>query len=99
MSFLRSRPGENVQYLVQYLAEKLPWAAAAKSGLLVDVGGAKGSVAMEISRHLPEIKFVVQDRPEVVEDTEVPEDLRDRLRLMGHDFFFKNSQWKGPTFI
>jgi hypothetical protein len=82
MSFLHSRPGENVRFLVENFA----WGSAAR-GLLVDVGGAKGTVAMEIARNLPEIKCVVQDKPEVIKGTEVPEDLLERLKLMEHDFF------------
>jgi hypothetical protein len=37
MSFLHSRPGENIRYLV----ENFPWSG---TGLLVDVGGAKSTV-------------------------------------------------------
>ena len=44
----------------------------------------------EIARYAPEIaEIIVQDKPEVVKGTEVPEDLRGRLQLMGHDFFIK----------
>ncbi|CAG8955512.1 hypothetical protein HYFRA_00009464 [Hymenoscyphus fraxineus] len=80
MSFLSSRPGENVRHLV----DNFPFSAV---GLLVDVGGAKGTVGMEIARSAPEIKVVVQDKPEVIKDTDIPEDLKRRLKLMGHDFF------------
>ncbi|TVY16272.1 O-methyltransferase gsfB [Lachnellula arida] len=80
MSFLHSRPGENVQYLV----ENFPWG---DTGLLVDVGGAKGTVGMAIARYAPKIEVVVQDKPEVIKGTEVPEDLQGRLQLIGHDFF------------
>ncbi|TVY81174.1 O-methyltransferase gsfB, partial [Lachnellula suecica] len=80
MSFLHSRPGENVRYLV----ENFPWSG---SGLLVDIGGAKGTVGIEIARHVPGINIIVQDKPEVIRNTEVPEDLGGRLQLMGHDFF------------
>jgi hypothetical protein len=46
MSFLDSSPGENVQYMLENFA----WGAAVQ-GLLVDVGGAKGTVAMAIARY------------------------------------------------
>lgn len=80
MSFLHSRPGESSRYLV----DNFSWDGA---GLLVDVGGAKGTVAIEIARFAPEIKIVVQDKPEVIKGTTVPEDLQARVQLMGYDFF------------
>ncbi|TVY44025.1 O-methyltransferase [Lachnellula subtilissima] len=52
MSFLHSRPGENVRYLV----ENFPWSG---TGLLVDIGGAKGTVGMAIARYATKIKVVV----------------------------------------
>lgn len=82
MTFLHSRPGENVSHLV----DNFPFSTIG-AGLLVDVGGAKGTVGMEIARSAPEIQVVVQDKPEVIKDTEIPEDLKGRLQLMGHDFF------------
>jgi hypothetical protein len=81
MSFLHSRPGTNVRYL----AESFSWGSAAQ-GLLVDVGGANGSVAVELAERLPEMRFVVQDKPEVIKDASVPEILQERLQFMSHDF-------------
>lgn len=80
MAFLHSRPGESEQHLI----DNFSWDGVTQ---LVDVGGAKGTVATAIARRAPGIKCVVQDRAEVVKDTEVPEDLKDRLQLMPHDFF------------
>ncbi|KAI9646648.1 hypothetical protein NHQ30_004645 [Ciborinia camelliae] len=82
MSFLKSRPTESVQRVL----ESFPWGDAAE-GLLVDVGGAKGTVGIELSGFLPKIKCIVQDQLEVVNDTEIPEDLQGRLSFMAHDFF------------
>jgi hypothetical protein len=82
MGCLKSRPSESVQRVLEHFS----WGDAAR-GLLVDVGGAKGTVAIELSRYLPQIKCVVQDQLEVVKDTEIPEDLRERLSFMAHDFF------------
>ncbi|KAF7852442.1 hypothetical protein EAF04_010982 [Stromatinia cepivora] len=82
MSFLKSRPSESVQRVL----EQFSWDDAA-NGLLVDVGGAKGTVAIEISRFLPKLKCIVQDQLEVVKDTEIPGDLQGRLSFMAHDFF------------
>ncbi|KAF4628102.1 hypothetical protein G7Y89_g10046 [Cudoniella acicularis] len=86
MSFMHSRPGESVRFLL----ECFKWGAIATTpAVLVDVGGAKGTVAMEIARSFPEMKCVVQDTPEVIEGSQVPEDLQEgeRLWFMPHDFF------------
>lgn len=84
MSFMHAGPA----YSPRLLAEHFEWGAAAK-GILVDIGGARGGVAIEIARHLTDIKCIVQDLPDVIEGAEVPEDLKsgERLRFMVHDFF------------
>ncbi|KAG9235075.1 putative O-methyltransferase [Amylocarpus encephaloides] len=84
MSYLHNTPG----YDIKPLLKSFNWGAAAR-GLLVDIGGAGGSVSKEIARYLPEIKCIVQDTPAVVQSSKVPEDLQkgERLRFMEHDFF------------
>lgn len=82
MSFLNSRAGKEVRYL----AENFAWGSA-DEGLLVDVGGSNGSVAVELAECLPKMRFVVQDKPEVIKDVLVPEILQKRLQFMAHDFF------------
>ncbi|KAF7930035.1 hypothetical protein BELL_0651g00040 [Botrytis elliptica] len=86
MTFLKSRPSESVQRVL----EKFPWDDAA-NGLVVDVGGAKGTVGIELLRFLPKLKCIVQDQLEVVRDTTIPDDLQDRLSFMAHDFFQEQS--------
>ncbi|KAM0194417.1 hypothetical protein ACHAPC_000891 [Botrytis cinerea] len=82
MTFLKSRPSESVQRVL----ESHSWGGAAK-GLVVDVGGAKGTVGIDLSRFLPQVKCIVQDQLEVVRDTAVPDDLQERLSFMAHEFF------------
>lgn len=84
MTFLHSGPANSVQHVV----DSFDWRDAAE-GLLVDVGGGHGTVAIEIARQLPRISCIVQDLPDVIHGVEVPGDLRpgDRLRFMAHDFF------------
>ncbi|KAF4632321.1 hypothetical protein G7Y89_g5805 [Cudoniella acicularis] len=84
MSFMNSGPG----YSPRHILENFDWGDAA-NGLLVDVGGGQGIVAIEIARHFPRIKCIVQDLPEVIEGVSVPDDLAKdgRLMLMPHDFF------------
>jgi hypothetical protein len=94
MSFLKSRPSESVQRVLESFA----WGNAAE-GLLVDVGGAKGTVAFELLRFLPNIKCIVQDQTEVVKDTETPHDLQERLSFMAHDFFQEQPVKGADTYL
>lgn len=82
MTFLKSRPSESVQRVLESFA----WGDAT-NGLVVDVGGAKGTVGIELLRFLPKLKCIVQDQLEVVRDTTIPDDLQERLSFMAHDFF------------
>lgn len=84
MTFMHAGPS----WSPKLLAEHFEWGDAAK-GVMVDIGGARGTVSTDIARYLPEIKCIVQDLPEVVQDTEVPDGLKsgERLRFMAHNFF------------
>ena len=84
MSFMQSGPNRSIHHLI----ENYDWGNAAE-GQLVDIGGSRGSVALEIARRLPAIKCVVQDLPEVIAGAEVPDDLKGtgRVTFMAHDFF------------
>lgn len=82
MAFMHAGPGNNIRHVL----ENCDWGTAAE-GVLVDVGGGTGGVAIEISRYFPEIKCIVQDFPEVIHGAEVPEDLKGRVQFMAHDFF------------
>ncbi|KAI1466076.1 putative O-methyltransferase [Daldinia caldariorum] len=73
-----------------------PWKELGNS-LVVDVGGGVGSFDLQLARLYPELRFVVQDQPTVVEQgvsiwqKEFPEALESgRARLMAHDFFKPN---------
>lgn len=56
---------------------------------LVDVGGGHGSFATKILQNskYPDTRATVFDLPHVVEDVEVPTELRARLNFVGGDFF------------
>ena len=53
----------------------------------VDVGGAHGSVSVEVVRRVPQVKCVVQDIPPVIASAKAPPDISGRLEFMPHDFF------------
>ena len=53
---------------------------------VVDVGGSTGHISTTLARTCPDLKFVVQDLPEVVKDLKVPLDLEGRLSFGAYDF-------------
>lgn len=60
-----------------------------RGGTFVDVGGGQGHVSVQLARGTARMRFVVQDRPEVVEGGEaaLPERWRRRVAFQPHDFF------------
>lgn len=44
-----------------------PWHELSEGSVVVDVGGGIGSTAMLLAHTFPHLKFIVQDRPQVVE--------------------------------
>ena len=84
MSFMHAGPG----YSIRHVLNNVDWGNA-EFGSLVDVGGSMGTVAIEIARHFPKMRCIMQDRPEVIAKAKIPTDLQDegRLEFMAHDFF------------
>ncbi|KAF7867207.1 hypothetical protein EAF04_005290 [Stromatinia cepivora] len=73
-----------------------PWYTLPHSSIIVDIGGSTGNVSLELASALPDrkLKFVVQDRKEVislVDQTAVLADLKSgvetSVEFMEHDFF------------
>jgi len=73
------------------------WSELESGALVVDVGGGNGSEAFEISKKAPQVRIIVQDRAETIEQVTLPtwnsnEEQRSLLKsqkveLQGHDFF------------
>ncbi|PPJ59005.1 hypothetical protein CBER1_11676 [Cercospora berteroae] len=74
------------QFDIAHVLDHYPWAAMGPI-LLVDVGGSQGNVAFQVARRFANVHVIVQDMPNVVASVSVPEDLRERARLMPHNFF------------
>ncbi|EXJ91409.1 hypothetical protein A1O1_04521 [Capronia coronata CBS 617.96] len=73
-----------------YLVRGYYWAAFDHTeGLMVDVGGGHGAVSLALARATAQMKFIVQDLPNTVEQgrTLLPSELQGRLSFMEHDFF------------
>lgn len=54
----------------------------------MQIGGSAGHDDIELARHYPSIRFIVQDRAEVVASFEasLPSDLKSRISFQTHDF-------------
>ncbi|TFK36398.1 S-adenosyl-L-methionine-dependent methyltransferase [Crucibulum laeve] len=73
------------------------WSSLPENSVVVDVGGGNGSVSFEIAQVAPQIKVVVQDRAQTIENITVPTWEADaekkimvesgRVTLEGQDFF------------
>ncbi|PWN88010.1 S-adenosyl-L-methionine-dependent methyltransferase [Acaromyces ingoldii] len=68
------------------------WAGLGQGATVVDVGGGVGQMCIALGRAFSNLRFVVQDRPPVIEQgrkiwAERAADLVDRCELQPHDFF------------
>ncbi|EME39475.1 hypothetical protein DOTSEDRAFT_139328 [Dothistroma septosporum NZE10] len=72
----------------QHLTEHYDWPKASDQ-IIVDVGGASGSVSRAIACGVPSVRFVVQDRADAVRqgESETPSELKDRFTFQEYDFF------------
>lgn len=86
------------------LSTHFPWSDLCTtkddSSLVVDVGGSKGHVSLHLARIYPDLKFIVQDLPEVIDgaadhlisliqDSQDSQDaaIKDRIEFAPHDMF------------
>jgi hypothetical protein len=83
MMFLQTAPVFSLDHLVH----DLKWGDEGSPGVLVDVGGSLGSVCTRLARQRPNLKCIVQDLPETINEASIPEDLEGRLEFMAHNFF------------
>ena len=65
-----------------------PWADLG-SATVVDIGGSRGADAVHLAGWYPDLSFVVQDIPAMIEGAAeaLPLELRERIRFMPYDFF------------
>ncbi|KAF2176460.1 putative O-methyltransferase [Zopfia rhizophila CBS 207.26] len=65
------------------------WTSLPQGSTVVDIGGSQGHVSMHLAQQFPHLRFVVQDKPEVVYGAEgnIPEKIKDRIEFMAHDMF------------
>lgn len=76
-----------------FLVRSFQWASLG-AGTVVDMGGFNGSVSRAIAEVHPALKFIVQDRPKVINATngrDLSHRVVDRIEFMAHDFFTDQS--------
>ncbi|GAA5993219.1 hypothetical protein JCM10908_004514 [Rhodotorula pacifica] len=87
------------------LATGFPFTNLPAGSKIVDVGGGVGSVCLYLRKLAPQLQFVVQDRPEVIEKQapaiwreQAPEALEDGSAvLQAHDFFLADHPIKDAS--
>lgn len=79
MGFLMNNPTLRSEHVFAY-----DWSQHAH-GTVVDVGGSHGNIAFPLAERFPEMKIVVQDRPEIV--AIAPVDENSNVTFQAHDFF------------
>lgn len=72
----------------EFFIRGFDWGALGE-GTVVDVGGGNGYIAVAIAKAFPKLTFVVQDLPlnEGPAKATIPEELKERVTFMAHDFF------------
>ncbi|PMD14262.1 S-adenosyl-L-methionine-dependent methyltransferase [Hyaloscypha hepaticicola] len=76
-------------YELHYLIDGYDWASLdAKGATIVDVGGSRGYVSIELAKRFPNLKVIVQDLQGTVESAPKLEgEMKDRVKFMSQDFF------------
>lgn len=76
-------------YDPRFIVENYDWGALGPKAHVVDMGGARGHIAVAIASRFPGLRVTVQDLGRVVHGAgeDVPEDLRDRVMFMEHNLF------------
>jgi hypothetical protein len=84
MKALTSSP----EYDVSHVLDNYDWASLGDA-FVVDVGGSRGNVAVELAKRFDGLKILVQDMDKVIRgaETDIPERVRHRVSFMAHDIF------------
>ena len=85
MSLFASNKGMEPHHIV----DNYDWDKVVGSGLVVDLGGNRGQIAIPLAQRFPALNVLVQDLDNVIDGAEesVPEEVKGRVRFMAHDFF------------
>ncbi|PWY88902.1 O-methyltransferase [Aspergillus sclerotioniger CBS 115572] len=80
-------------FSLSHIARSYEWASLGQ-GLVVDMGGSTGHVSVTLAKEFLDLQFLIQDLPDVVEqsierfaDRKLPRSITSRIRFEGHSFF------------
>ena len=71
------------EFSLRHLTEGYPWDSI--SGTVVDLGGSHGDAAFAMAAKYPDLRFIVQDLPSVIENAQRKQGIN--VDFMAHDFF------------
>ena len=83
MEYFQTAPG----FETSHVLSGFNWSLLPKNGTVVDVGGSHGVACVEIARNSESLRFVVQDRQEIIKAASVPDDVKERIDFVPYDFF------------
>ena len=85
MSLFASKKGMEPRHIL----DGYEWEKIVGQGLVIDLGGNRGHIAIPLAQRFPMLNVLVQDLDNVIDGAEesVPEDVKGRVRFMAHDFF------------
>ena len=72
-----------------HILDNYDWEKIVGPGLVVDLGGGRGQIAIPLAQRFPTLNVLVQDLDNVIDGAEesVPDELKGRVKFMAHDFF------------
>ncbi|KAJ3566291.1 hypothetical protein NPX13_g7189 [Xylaria arbuscula] len=75
-------------YDVRHVIDNYDWQSLGHVQV-VDVGGSRGNVGIQLAKNFSQLKVLVQDKEEVIRGAEndVPEEVKDRVSFAVHDIF------------
>ena len=85
---------------LRHMLASFDWPSIDKPGnVVVDMGGGFGQISQYLARQTSNIRFVIQDLPQVVSEApaELPVDLKDKIDFVVQDFFKPQSNESAPA--
>lgn len=75
-------------YDVRHVIDNYDWHSLGRAQV-VDVGGSRGNVGIQLAKNFPHLKILVQDKEEVIHgaENELSGEVKDRVSFVVHDIF------------
>ncbi|KAL5536481.1 hypothetical protein ACEPAF_303 [Sanghuangporus sanghuang] len=102
--FATAMAGANKMHTPAAIVSSFDWESLPDGGIVVDVGGGLGHVALEIAKAHPKLHIVVEDRPLVMDQAKsfweenLPSHVAEnKVHFLGVDFFEEQPKLPGPV--